>query len=364
MRAVAATRSRSSRSSRSRIERRPPPCGEREVARDVDPDEDDGSRPRGVVAAHPVPWRRDPHRRAPGRLASAGSVVPAGSPETAAIAGSLPEAGAVVAPWPPRPPRDRPARPGQRPAPRARGRPRPSSAGVEGGDEVHRGRHGGPHRGEPVAPGPHRVRSSSTRASSPRILERHRARCAYVRAIPGPAAGEPGEPGGQRRVGDAALGQDRLDVPHADRAEPDARAARADRRAARRSSSSAQRMIVTPTGGSSRVLSRAPWASSFMRWAASTMATRAPPSSGMQRQLADRGHARRAASRASGAADDDLTARSLRGEASGGPGGRRARRSRQPRQARQGRAAGPGRRRAARPPGRARASSCRRPPGR
>ena len=39
-------------------------------------------------------------------------------------------------------------------------------------------------------------------------------------------------------------------------------------------------MRVTPAGGSSSVLSRAAWASSFMRWAASMMATRAPPSTG------------------------------------------------------------------------------------
>ena len=49
----------------------------------------------------------------------------------------------------------------------------------------------------------------------------------------------------------------------------------------RRASWSAQSRIVTPAGGSSRVLSRADWASSFIRSALSMMATRAPPSTGM-----------------------------------------------------------------------------------
>ena len=40
--------------------------------------------------------------------------------------------------------------------------------------------------------------------------------------------------------------------------------------------------MTTPAGGSSSVLSNADWASSFMRSAASMMATRAPPSTGMR----------------------------------------------------------------------------------
>ncbi len=49
----------------------------------------------------------------------------------------------------------------------------------------------------------------------------------------------------------------------------------------RRASWSAQSTIVTPAGGSSRVLSRADWASSFIRSAPSMIATRAPPSTGI-----------------------------------------------------------------------------------
>ena len=48
-----------------------------------------------------------------------------------------------------------------------------------------------------------------------------------------------------------------------------------------RPSASAHRMIVTPAGGSSSVLSRADWASSFIRSADSMIATRAPPSTGI-----------------------------------------------------------------------------------
>ncbi len=46
------------------------------------------------------------------------------------------------------------------------------------------------------------------------------------------------------------------------------------------SSASAQRIRITPAGGSSRVLSRAAWASSLRRCAPSMIATRAPPSTG------------------------------------------------------------------------------------
>ena len=70
------------------------------------------------------------------------------------------------------------------------------------------------------------------------------------------------------------------------------------------SSASAHRTRTTPVGGSSSVLSNAAWASSFMRWADSTMATRAPPSTGMSASSAMRSRMPRALR--SRTADDDL----------------------------------------------------------
>ena len=124
---------------------------------------------------------------------------------------------------------------------------------------------------------------------------------------------------------------------------------------------SAHRMIVTPAGGSSSVLSRADWASSFIRSAPSTIATRAPPSTGISGRSPIRSRTPR--NLRVGPTDDDLPARTGRPEpmevgvaaALDEP-------------ARPAGAAGPVGRgapcTAARPRGRAPASSCRPRPGR
>ena len=129
----------------------------------------------------------------------------------------------------------------------------------------------------------------------------------------------------------------------------------------RRASWSAQRRIVTPAGGSSRVLSRADWASSFIRSALSMIATRAPPSTGMSSSSPTRSLTPRILRVR--ATDDDLATRSGRARDGGGRGGCRARPAGTP--GRCGTAAHRVRRcTTARPRCRARGSSCRPLPGR
>jgi hypothetical protein len=103
----------------------------------------------------------------------------------------------------------------------------------------------------------------------------------------GPAAGEAPETGRRRGIRKTLFGEDLLDRPGSDRSEADARAARPDG-GQELLSSFAQSTIVTPAGGSSSVLSNADWASSFIRSARSTIATRAPPSTGSRARSAMR----------------------------------------------------------------------------
>ena len=139
----------------------------------------------------------------------------------------------------------------------------------------------------------------------------------------GPPAGEPAQAGGRRRVGQAVVGEDRLDVARR-RPSPSRSRAQRDRTVGRRrSSSSAHRMMVTPAGGSSSVLSRADWASSFMRSAPSMMATRRAALDRHERQLAD--EVADAAVLRVRSADDDLAPRARPDRADAGRGGRRAR---------------------------------------
>ena len=91
----------------------------------------------------------------------------------------------------------------------------------------------------------------------------------------------------------------------------------------RRASWSAQSRIVTPAGGSSSVLSRADWASSFIRSALSMIATRAPPSTGMSSSSPTRSLT--PAVLRVRATDDDLATGPGRARGGGGPGGCRAR---------------------------------------
>ena len=130
----------------------------------------------------------------------------------------------------------------------------------------------------------------------------------------------------------------------------------------RRASSSAHRTIVTPAGGSSSVLSSAAWASSFIR--SRRLDDRHPCAAldRQQRELADQ------------VPDATVAWPPGRRSRPGRPGPSGARRwrsgwspcstSRHPRQDRHGRAAGSRPCTAARPRGRARASSCRRRPAR
>ena len=136
---------------------------------------------------------------------------------------------------------------------------------------------------EGAPPGPPRAGRGGSARSRPGCARRPARMHRRPRARP--AVGEAGEAGRRGRVGQAALHRaspSMSRVAERSRAGP----ARSDRTVGRsRSSSSAHRMSVCPRRGSSSVLSSAFCASWFIRWASSTIATRTPPSIGMQGEL-------------------------------------------------------------------------------
>ena len=100
---------------------------------------------------------------------------------------------------------------------------------VERPDELRQPARAARARPTAVARRPSPARSSSERAISARAVTASGA-SAQIRATPGPPAGQASEPGGRRRIGDAGLGEDRLDLADRHRAEPHPDAARPDRR--------------------------------------------------------------------------------------------------------------------------------------
>ena len=238
---------------------------EREVARDVGQTRDAGPRRRGGARRPGSPGRPSSVRRRR-RRPSAGRRRPA-------VVGGL-GGDAAAAP--------RPAgRPGRRLPPRRTSAAAASSAST-------RSRAADPPTGSPPAARTAARRSGRAgRGRARRGAGRRRARARRPGPCPGrpPARrAEPGRPAGASARPCSARIASMSRTPTG----PSRIRAQRDRIVgSSRSSSSAQRMIVTPAGGSSRVLSRAAWASSFIRWAHSMIATRAPPSIGQQREVGD-----------------------------------------------------------------------------
>ena len=144
---------------------------------------------------------------------------------------------------PPRPRGSRAVRP--QPFGRVRPAPRPSRTVARAGRSGDRGRErprlarGRPRAPVPGAspgawrPGGRPATHRAGRAGSGRARRAAGARRGHGRRpgrCPGLPAGHAPEPGGRRRIGGAAVGEDRLDVARADRAQPDPCAARADGR--------------------------------------------------------------------------------------------------------------------------------------
>ena len=236
---------------------------EDQVARDVQPQaQDEPRRPRRRSVG-----RRSRRRRVAASSASAFSPAARSAASVRSRRGGVVGAAAGVAAAPRR--RVRGRRPDRRPGRSSAARPGPIARGMAARAAASR------------ADGRAPVRSSRTRVSSARI-EHGFGRPRVGERETRPATGQAAEPGGGRRVGQAVVGQDGLDVARPDQARAGPGSSATGRSAGAGPRWSAHSTIVTPAGGSSRVLSSADWASSFIRSAPSMMATRAPPSTGIR----------------------------------------------------------------------------------